>query len=64
MPESVPADAKWQWDYIDHYHLDEAIIDGFLVRKWGLYKYFVKVCVGCDSHIHSKELGLLLRDCR
>lgn len=42
MPESVPANAVWQYDYMDHYRLDEEIIRGFLNRTWGNYKYFVK----------------------
>lgn len=43
MPEdSVAPNASWQYDYIDHYRLDENIINGFLKRKWGAYKYFVK----------------------
>lgn len=29
MSESVPADAVWQYDYLDHYRLDETIIDKF-----------------------------------
>ena len=43
MPESVSANAKWQYEYIDHYRLDEKIINGFLSKKWGDYKYYVKV---------------------
>jgi hypothetical protein len=43
MPESVSEDANWQYDYIDHYRLDEEIINSFLCRKWGEhYKYYVK----------------------
>lgn len=42
MPESVSANAAWQYDYIDHYRLDENIIDGFLYEKWGNYKYCIK----------------------
>ena len=42
MPESVSANAVWQYDYIDHYRLDEKIIAGFLNEKWGGYKYYVK----------------------
>ena len=42
MPEAVPANAVWQYDYIDHYRLDEKIIAGFLKNKWGDYKYYVK----------------------
>lgn len=42
MPESVPANAVWQYDYIDHYRLDKNIIGGFLDEKWGKYKYYVK----------------------
>lgn len=42
MPESVSANAKWLYDYIDHYRLNENIIDGFLYEKWGKYKYCIK----------------------
>lgn len=43
MAESVLEAAKWRYDYIDHYRLDEEIIGGFLKRKWGeSYKYYVK----------------------
>jgi hypothetical protein len=43
MPEPVSEDANWQYDYIDHYRLDEEIIKRFLSRKWGEnYRYFVK----------------------
>ncbi|KAF6229254.1 hypothetical protein HO133_007370 [Letharia lupina] len=42
MSESVSANAVWQYDYIDHYRLDENIIGGFLDRKWGHYKYYVR----------------------
>lgn len=42
MPESVSANAVWRYDYIDHYRLDENIIDDFLCEKWGNYKYYVK----------------------
>ena len=42
MTELVFANAIWQYDYIDHYRLDEAIIGRFLYQKWGNYKYFVK----------------------
>lgn len=44
MAESLPANATWQWDYIDHYLLDQQIIGNFLCQKWGDYKYFVTVC--------------------
>lgn len=44
MPESVSPNAVWQYDYIDHYRLDENIIDGFLYEKWGNYKYCIKAC--------------------
>ena len=44
MPqESVAPNASWQWDYIDHYRLDDTIIDGFLKKIWGEYMYHVKV---------------------
>lgn len=43
MSESMPTDAVWQYDYIDHYRLDEDIIDRYLREKWGNYKYHVKV---------------------
>ena len=42
MAESLPDDPVWQWDYVDHYRLDTNIIDGFLRRKWGEYRYYVK----------------------
>lgn len=42
MSEPVSANADWQYDYIDHYRLDEKIISGFLGKKWGEYKYYVK----------------------
>ena len=43
MSESVSANAVWQYDYIDHYRLDENIIRGFLDRTWGgNYRYYVK----------------------
>ncbi|KAL8747822.1 MAG: hypothetical protein Q9184_007550, partial [Pyrenodesmia sp. 2 TL-2023] len=38
----MPTNAVWQYDYIDHYRLDEDIIDGYLRKKWGNYKYHVK----------------------
>lgn len=44
MAESVPMDAEWQYDYIDHYRLDENIITRFLEQKWGNYRYAVKAC--------------------
>ena len=43
MSESLPANAIWQYDYIDHYRLDEYIISRFLRQKWGNYHYYVKV---------------------
>ncbi|KAI4224016.1 MAG: hypothetical protein L6R36_004986 [Xanthoria steineri] len=39
----MPANAVWQYDYIDYYRLDEKIIDQYLREKWGLYKYHVKL---------------------
>ena len=43
MAEPIPEDPNWHYEYIDHYRLDEEIINGFLCRKWGeQYKYFVK----------------------
>ena len=49
MAESVSANAKWQYDYIDHYRLDEKIIGGFLSEKWGKgYRYYVKAR-GCHA---------------
>ncbi|KAL8919648.1 MAG: hypothetical protein Q9208_006680 [Pyrenodesmia sp. 3 TL-2023] len=43
MSDSMPSNAVWQYDYIDHYRLDEDIIDGYLRGKWGNYKYHVKL---------------------
>ncbi len=43
MSEPIPANAVWQYDYVDHYRLDEEIIDKYLREKWGNYKYHVKV---------------------
>lgn len=43
MTDPMPANAVWQYDYIDYYRLDEKIIDQYLREKWGLYKYHVKV---------------------
>ena len=49
MAESVSANAVWQYDYIDHYRLDEKIIGGFLSEKWGKsYRYYVKAR-GCHA---------------
>ena len=48
MAESLPPNPVWQWDYIDHYRLDERIIGGFLTEKWGNYKYYVKAR-GCHD---------------
>lgn len=48
MSEPVSANADWQYDYIDHYRLDEKIINGFLGKKWGEYKYYVKAR-GCHA---------------
>lgn len=42
MPESVSANANWQYDYIDHYRLDTKIIDEYLYGIWGDYQYHVK----------------------
>ncbi|KAL8649188.1 MAG: hypothetical protein Q9210_004552 [Variospora velana] len=39
----MPINAVWQYDYIDHYRLDEDIIDRYLKEKWGNYKYHVKL---------------------
>lgn len=43
MSDPMPANAVWQYDYIDQYRLDEKIIDKYLREKWGDYKYHVKV---------------------
>ena len=43
MSDPMPANAVWQYDYIDYYRLDEKIIDQYLREKWGAYKYHVKV---------------------
>lgn len=42
MAESVSENASWQYDYIDHYRLDENIIVDFLEQKWGRYRYYVR----------------------
>lgn len=57
MPESVPANAVWQYDYMDHYRLDEEIIRGFLNRTWGNYKYFVKARGFMRVHGRSTDLA-------
>ena len=41
--ESVPAGAKWQYDYVEHYNLDADIINKYLKEIWGNYKYFTEV---------------------
>ncbi|KAI4119137.1 MAG: hypothetical protein LQ338_007320 [Usnochroma carphineum] len=43
MPESISANAVWQYDYIDHYRLSEDIIDNFLREKWGRFRYYVRL---------------------
>ena len=48
MPDPLPANAEWQYDYIDHYRLDVNIIDSFLCGKWGNYKWNVKAG-GCQG---------------
>lgn len=42
MPESVSANAKWQYDYIGHYRLNTKIIDDHLTMIWGAYQYYVQ----------------------
>lgn len=56
MSESVSANAKWQYDYIDHYRLDENIIEGFLNGKWGNYRYFVQARPVALMRIHVPRL--------
>ena len=56
MPESISANAKWDYDYIAHYRLDKKIIEGYLSRKWGDYKYFVKAS---SLQIRKQEPSLL-----
>ncbi|KAL8934994.1 MAG: hypothetical protein Q9211_004939 [Gyalolechia sp. 1 TL-2023] len=43
MAEPVSPGAKWRYDYIDHYRLDEKIIEDFLTEKWGAYKFKVTI---------------------
>ena len=43
MPESISPNAVWDYDYVDHYRLNKDIINAFLTRKWGNYKYYIKV---------------------
>lgn len=59
MPESVSANAEWQYDYIDHYRLDPTIIGNFLSGIWGNYKYYVKArgCHGVPLNAGATDLA-------
>ena len=61
MSESVFANAIWQYDYIDHYRLDETIIGRFLYQKWGNYRYFVKARGFWEESNKTKVDGRLTR---
>lgn len=50
MPEKLPANTPWKYDYVPHYNLDERIVNDFLKSIWGNYKYFVEV-----SHLLRQE---------
>lgn len=43
MPEVIPSNAQWRYDYCEHYNLDREIVNGYLKTIWGNYKYFVEV---------------------
>ena len=43
MPEVVPSDAVWRYDYIEEYNLSKEIISAYLKTIWGNYKFFVEV---------------------
>lgn len=42
--EAVSENARWRYDYVEHYRLNERIINDFLANIWGGgYQYFVSV---------------------
>ena len=43
MPETVGANASWNYDYVPAYGLNKEIIGEYLKEIWGSYKYFVEV---------------------
>lgn len=49
MSDPMPANAVWQYDYIDQYRLDEKIVDKYPREKWVDYKYHVKVIAPSTS---------------
>lgn len=42
MPEKLPANAPWKYDYVPQYNLDERIVNDYLKSIWGNYKYFIE----------------------
>ena len=42
MPEPTPADSVWLYDCINHYRLNQDIINKFLREKWGNYQFFIE----------------------
>ena len=50
MPEKLPANTPWKYDYVPQYNLDEHIVNDYLKSIWGNYKYFVEVSHLCDKN--------------
>ncbi|KAI4224144.1 MAG: hypothetical protein LQ349_007289 [Xanthoria aureola] len=57
----MPANAVWQYDYIDYYRLDEKIIDQYLREKWGAYKYHVKLVGDRLAYMNPGGAGRVAR---
>lgn len=43
MSSPDPDDGGWVYDSVPHYRLNENIIDGYLTKKWGGFKFYIQV---------------------
>lgn len=43
MSSPDPDDGAWLYDSVPHYRLNENIIDGYLTKKWGGFKFYIQV---------------------